>query len=59
MKKVVIVRSSVIGAADSEGGKFSAICEDHNQFVQGTRKSLEGRYTFEICEYCELPEEAK
>lgn len=46
---------SEVGACETDGGKFCAFCDEHNYFVQGTRKSLEGRFTFEICPKCEWP----
>ena len=57
MNKVTIVRASEVGACETDGGKFCAFCDEHNYFVQGTRKSLEGRFTFEICPKCEWPSE--
>ena len=59
MKKVKIYRAEDLGVSESCGGKFLAFCTDHEQFVQGTRKSLQGRYTFEICSLCEYPRESK
>ena len=57
MNKVTILRASEVGACETDGGKFCAFCDEHNYFVQGTRKSLEGRFTFEICPKCEYPKE--
>jgi hypothetical protein len=59
LNKVKIYTAQEVGACETDGGKFCAFCEEHNYFVQGTRKSLQGRYTFEICPKCEYPTDAK
>jgi hypothetical protein len=57
VKKVKIYKALDLGVHETQGGKFLAFCTDHEQFVQGSRKSLEGRFTFEICGLCEYPRE--
>jgi hypothetical protein len=51
--KVKMYKTTAIGLDPKCGGEWSAFCDDHNQFIQGTWKSLVLRYTFEVCSYCE------
>jgi hypothetical protein len=57
VKRVKIYKAVDLGVLESQGGKFLAFCTDHEQFVQGSRTSLIGRFTFEICDLCEYPRE--
>jgi len=55
MIKATIYKTLDLGLSIEDGGKFTAVCEEHNTLVQGTRTSLQGRFTFEFCEFCEYP----
>jgi hypothetical protein len=57
VKKVKMYKAEDLGQDERNGGKFLAFCINHETFVQGSRKSLQGRYTFEICPQCEWPNE--
>jgi hypothetical protein len=57
VKKVKIYKAVDLNQDEKNGGKFLAFCTNHEVFVQGSRKSLQGRFTFEICPQCEWPSE--
>lgn len=57
MNKATLYKTLDLGLSIEDGGKFTAVCEDHNTLVQGTKKSLQGRFTFEFCEFCKYPRE--
>lgn len=41
---------------DTKLGRYLIVCDDHNTYIQGTKKYLDDyRYTFLFCDECDKP----